>query len=78
VRFRLSYSFTPNVLLQALVQYNDRDDVVATNIRFSWIQSANAGLYIVYNEVDESGLGAPRENARGLTIKYSRIFNLFN
>lgn len=77
-KFRLSYSFTPNVLLQALLQYNDRDDVVATNIRFSWIQSANAGLYIVYNEVDESGLGAPRENARGLTIKYSRIFNLFN
>ena len=77
-KFRLSYSFTPNVLLQALVQYNDRDDVLATNIRFSWIQSANSGLYIVYNEVDESGLGAPRENARGLTIKYSRIFNLFN
>lgn len=77
-KFRLSYSFTPNVLLQALVQYNDRDDVVATNIRFSWIQSANAGLYIVYNEVDESGLGAPRENQRGLTIKYSRIFNMFN
>jgi hypothetical protein len=77
-KFRLSYSFTPNVLLQALVQYNDRDDVLATNIRFSWIQSANSGLYIVYNEVDESGLGAPRENARGLTLKYSRIFNLFN
>lgn len=77
-RVRFSYSFTPNVLLQALVQYNDRDDVLATNLRFSWIQSANAGLYIVYNEVDESGIGAPRENARGLTIKYSRIFSFFN
>lgn len=30
-RLRLSYSFTPKVLLQALVQYDDRSDLVATN-----------------------------------------------
>ncbi|MFT4861945.1 MAG: hypothetical protein ACI95C_001157 [Pseudohongiellaceae bacterium] len=81
-RLRLSYSFTPNVLLQALVQYNERDDVIGTNIRFSWLQSANAGLYLVYNQVDESGLATPqggqlREDARGLIIKYSRIFDFF-
>jgi len=77
-RLRLSYSFTPRMSLQTLVQYNKRDDIVATNLRFSWIQSANSGLYIVYNQVDESGLGAPRHNAQEFIIKYSRIIDIFN
>ncbi len=77
-RLRLSYSFTPRMSIQTLVQYNKRDDVVATNLRFAWLQSANAGLYLVYNEVDESGLGAPRRDAQQFIIKYSRILDLFN
>ena len=81
-RVRVSYSFTPSISLQTLVQYNNRDDVVAANVRFAWLQSANAGLYLVYNEVDEfSGLNMPhqeRENARQFIIKYSRILDIFN
>ncbi|MFM1897008.1 MAG: hypothetical protein RLZZ385_2082 [Pseudomonadota bacterium] len=77
-RLRLTYSFTPRMSLQTLVQYNERDDVIATNIRFSWLQSANSGLYLVYNEVDESGFGAPQERAREFIIKYSYIFDVFN
>jgi hypothetical protein len=72
-RLRVSYSFTPKILLQALVQYDDRDDLVATNLRFSWLQSANAGLYVVYNEIDEDGLRKPR---REILLKYSRIIDL--
>jgi hypothetical protein len=74
-RLRVSYSFTPKILLQALVQYDDRDDLVATNLRFSWLQSANAGLYLVYNEIDEEGLRKPR---REVILKYSRIIDLLN
>ena len=81
-RVRVSYSFTPSISLQTLVQYNNRDNVVAANVRFAWLQSANAGLYLVYNEVDEfSGLNMPhqeRENARQFIIKYSRILDIFN
>jgi len=76
-RLRLSYSFTPKILLQALVQYNELDDVLGTNVRFSWLQSANAGLYIVYNEVDERGVGAPPAG-REIIVKYSHIFDVFN
>ncbi|MEX2495767.1 MAG: DUF5916 domain-containing protein [Woeseia sp.] len=76
-RLRLSYSFTPKVLLQALLQYNDIDRVMATNLRFSWLQSANAGLYLVYNEVEDRGLGA-LPAGRELILKYSRIFDLLN
>ena len=72
-RLRVSYSFTPKILLQALVQYDDRDDLIATNLRFSWLQSANAGLFLVYNEIDEDGLRKPR---REFILKYSRIIDL--
>lgn len=77
-RLRLSYSFTPKISIQALVQYNKRDDVIATNLRFAWLQSANSGLYLVYNEVDEDGLNAPNKPRREFVLKYSRIFNLLN
>ena len=78
-RLRMTYSFTPSMSIQTLVQYNKRDDAVSTNLRFAWLQSANSGLYIVYNEVDENNmLFAPRENAQQFAIKYSRILNIFN
>jgi hypothetical protein len=74
-RVRLSYSFSPRILLQMLMQYNEVTDRVSTNLRFSWLQSANTGLYLVYNEVDENdGLGLPR--GREFVVKFSRIFDL--
>ena len=76
-RFRLSYSFTPDIQIQALVQYNELADTIGTNIRFSWLQTANSGLYLVYNEVDERAVGAP-PTGREFILKYSRIFDVFN
>lgn len=76
-RLRLSYSFTPKIFLQALVQYNDRSDVISANLRFGWLQEAGTGLFLVYNELDGFGMdnqfGSPD---RALIIKYSRIFDL--
>ncbi len=75
-QLRLSYSFTPKILVQALMQYNDDSDTFGTNLRFSWLRSANTGFYLVYNEVDERGDGAP-PRGRELIVKYSYIFDLF-
>jgi hypothetical protein len=75
MRLRLSYSFTPKILLQLLAQYSELDDQVSTNLRFSWLQSANTGLYIVYNEIDERGLGA-LPNGREFIIKFSHLFDV--
>jgi hypothetical protein len=74
-RFRVSYSFSPRMLLQMLTQYSEQSDTVSTNLRFSWLQSANTGLYIVYNEIDERGFGAP-PRGREFVIKYNRIFDV--
>ena len=73
-RLRATYSFTPRISLQALVQYDDRENALATNLRFAWLQTANAGLYLVYNELDDRDFsGKPR---REVILKYSRIVNL--
>jgi hypothetical protein len=77
LRLRLSYSFTPKILLQLLTQYNEVDDVITNNLRFSWLQSANTGLYLVYNEIDERYPGAP-PRGREFIIKFSHIFDVLN
>jgi hypothetical protein len=75
-RLRLSYSFSPKILLQTLVQYDDRSDATALNLRFSWLQTANSGLYIVYNELDNDEFIGPLEKRREVSIKYSRILDV--
>lgn len=75
-RLRLSYSFTPKVLLQLLMQYNDDHETLSTNLRFSWLRTANTGLYLVYNEFDERGIDhLPK--GREIIFKYSYMFDVF-
>ena len=75
-RLRLSYSFTPSMLLQALVQYNGDSDVLSTNLRFSMLRTANSGLFIVFNEFDERFDGAAPPG-REFIVKYSYLFDVF-
>lgn len=75
-RLRATYSFTPKMSVSALLQYDDRNDLLATNLRFAWLQSASAGLYLVYNEIDEDRAGLATEPRREFILKYSRIFDL--
>ena len=74
---RVSYSFTPRIFVQSLLQYNNARDIWSMNFRFGWLQAANTGLYIVYNEardlVDHLGLIVPD---RSLILKYSHQFDL--
>jgi len=75
-RLRLSYSFTPKILVQALLQYNDDSKIFGTNLRFSWLRSADTGFYLVYNEIDERSNGAPPKG-REVIVKYNYIFDVF-
>ena len=73
-KMRLSYSFNPRMLLQTLVQYNSGDDTLSTNLRFSWLQTATSGLYVIYNEFDDSSIGA-LPKGKEFSIKYSYMFD---
>jgi len=75
-RLRLSYSFTPKILLQLLMQYNDDSETLSTNLRFSWLRTANTGLYLVYNSFNEDGVGA-LPTGREIILKYSYMFDVF-
>ena len=77
-RLRVTYAFNTEMALQALIQYNDVDDSVSTNLRFSWVGEANTGLFVVYNEISEFGMLALPEPDRSLIVKYSRVFNVFD
>lgn len=75
---RASYSFTPKIFVQGLIQYNDRADIWATNLRFGWLTRASAGLYLVYNEIQEiDGIGTVVPG-RSITLKYSHLFDLLH
>jgi hypothetical protein len=84
LRSRVSYSFTPRVFLQSLAQYNDSARLWSLNVRFAWLQNANTGLFVVYNDTQltddifEPGQ-EPRygdTSDRSLTIKFSRVIDL--
>lgn len=79
VRTRISYSFSPRIFTQALVQYNDRADLWSMNFRFGWLQAANTGLFVVYT--DTHGLydlfDRPERTDRSLIVKYSYMLDLF-
>jgi hypothetical protein len=76
-RVRASYSFTPSVFVQALLQYTDIADFWSTNVRLGWLQRSNTGLFVVYTETRDTATGAiiPVRD-RSLTVKFSRMFDL--
>ncbi len=76
VRTRVSYSFSPRVYLQALLQYNDRAEIWSTNLRFGWLSASNTGLFIVYNDVQDLDDRSTRQLGRSLTIKFSRLIDI--
>ena len=69
---QLSYSFKPNIYIQALVQNNTVNKLWAANLRFGWLQRANTGLFVVYNHNIQDG--SPLNNS--FIIKYTRMFDL--
>jgi len=72
---RVSYSFTPRMVLQSLIQYNSVADRWSANIRFSLLEQANTGLFVVFNQITGvDSLDGPLN--RSITIKYTRLFDV--
>ena len=69
---RVSYSFKPRINFQSFVQYNSEEDLWSFNIRFSVLEQANTGLFVVYNDVYTFG----NVRNRSLTVKYTHVLDL--
>lgn len=72
---RLSYSFTPRMYVQSLVQYNSISNITSVNARFGWLQDANTGLFVVLNIVKDDDIPDGLNN-QSITLKYSHRFDL--
>ena len=75
-QFKVSYNFTPLIYLQALVQYNDRIDAWSSNVRFSWLNTAGTGLFVVYNDTEGLGDLLIGPQNRSLIVKYTHQFDV--
>ena len=76
VSSRVAYNFSTRVFTQGLVQYNDSVNLWSVNLRLGWLQAANTGLFLVYNDTDGLGDFVPNGSGRSLILKYSRLFDL--
>ena len=77
-RTRVSYSFSPRVFVQSLIQYNDRADAWTSNFRFGWLQQANTGVFLVYtdsHDLEDRWFVPPTGTNRSLILKISRMFD---
>ena len=76
-QFRVSYSFTPFINLQSLLQYNDQADAWSANVRFTWLSTAGTGLFVVYNDTEGLGDLLIGPQNRSFIIKYTHQFDVF-
>ena len=73
---RLAYFFTPRILVQSLVQYNNQAQAWTANARFGWLNTAGTGLFVVFNEgqVADGFFNWVRPQSRSVIVKYTRQF----
>jgi hypothetical protein len=72
---RLSYSFTPRMFVQGLVQHNNISNIASVNARFGWLKNANTGLFVVFNIIKDDDV-LDGLNNQSVTLKYSYRFDL--
>ena len=71
---RLSYSFSPSMYLQSLIQYNNVTNRTSINTRFGMLQTANTGLFVVVNFLKDPDW-FDYLNSQTIAIKYSYQFD---
>ena len=71
VSTQVAWNFSPRVFAQGLLQYNDSDELWSVNLRFGWLQDANTGLFLVYNETEGLDDFIPGGAGRSVILKYS-------
>jgi len=74
----LAYNFSTRLYAQTLLQHNDSDHLWAVNVRFGWLQDANTGLFLVYNETEGIGDVIPNGAGRSFILKFSYLFDVLD
>jgi hypothetical protein len=71
---RTNYSFTTNMFVDALSQYDPGSKLLNANVRFNLIHHPLSDLFVVYNDQRflEDGSQIP---GRSLTLKFTQMFS---
>jgi hypothetical protein len=71
----LDLSFTPDLRVNSILQYNEASGDLGVNLRFHWIYKPGADLFVVYNENwIAPDLGARRSLGRQLIVKINYLW----
>jgi hypothetical protein len=71
---RANYSFTTNMFLDSLIQYNSARNKMNANIRFNIMHHPLSDLFVVYNEQRFTTPENPIPTGRGLIVKFTQMF----
>ena len=55
---RVDYTFSPRMTIRSLTQYNTSTHEVSNNVRFNFIYRPGSDIYVVYNDLSQTGLPA--------------------
>ncbi|HEY8549294.1 MAG TPA: DUF5916 domain-containing protein [Vicinamibacterales bacterium] len=76
---RGTFSFTPRMLVAALVQYSSAGNLVSTNLRYRWEYRPGSELFLIYSDGRDTSLrpsGVSGLLSRGITLKITRLLRL--
>ena len=72
-RLRTDYAFTPRMFASALLQYNEADRTLSSNIRFRWEYAPGSEFFLVWTDERDRGPHGTGLRTRGLAIKATRL-----
>jgi hypothetical protein len=72
---RVDYTFSPKMTIRSLTQYNSATNEISNNIRYNFIHRPGSDLYIVYNELRQTGLATDvfAQKDRQLVVKLNYL-----
>ena len=72
---RVDYTFAPRMTIRSLTQYNTSTNEVSNNIRFNLIHRPGSDLFVVYNDLRQTGLPADvfAQKDRQLVVKLNYL-----
>jgi hypothetical protein len=72
---RVDYTFSPRMTIRSLTQYNTSTHEISNNVRFNLIHRPGSDLFVVYNDLQQTGLPAdifPQKD-RQLVVKLNYL-----
>ena len=70
---RARCSFTPRMFASALLQYNEADQILSSNVRFRWEYAPGSQLFVVWTDERDRSPQGTGLRTRGLAIKATRL-----